>query len=115
MLDRKSVDNFEAELSSADDVRSPPNGGAVIYGIWIFEDGEGGSIREGVGQMILGCALQAETARGGDIADGGEGMVEDVGEEEEVEEGYGWMEQPPRFATTADTDFFWSLRSPVVT
>ncbi|KAK5729730.1 hypothetical protein LTR17_011696 [Elasticomyces elasticus] len=53
MLNRKSLDNFEAELTSADDVEitpeyvvlhnTGPDYGAVIFGIWIFEDGEGGS------------------------------------------------------------------------
>ncbi|KAK5734491.1 hypothetical protein LTR17_008851 [Elasticomyces elasticus] len=85
MLNRKSVDNFEAELNSADDVEitpeyvilqaTRPDGGAVIYGTWIFEDGEGGSTQEGRADDFA-----AEIARGGDIAGGGEGMV---GEEEE--------------------------------
>ncbi|KAK4891867.1 hypothetical protein LTR27_009566 [Elasticomyces elasticus] len=57
MLNRKSLDNFEAELTSADDVEitpeyvilqaTGPDGRAVLYGIWIFEDEEGGSVREG--------------------------------------------------------------------
>ncbi|KAK5675680.1 hypothetical protein LTS10_011780 [Elasticomyces elasticus] len=92
VVNRKSLDNFEAELTSADGVEitpeyvilqtTGPDGGAVIYGTWIFEHGEAGVLGRG-------CALQAENARGGDIAGGGEGMVEDVGEEEEVEEGCG--------------------------
>ncbi|KAK3652481.1 hypothetical protein LTR56_005192 [Elasticomyces elasticus] len=93
ILNRKSLENFEAELKSADDVEITEEyvilqamgdeGTPVIYGIWIFEDGdaEGGrSTREVVAQTILSCAMQAQTAREGiPEADGGvNGHAEEV-------------------------------------
>ncbi|KAK5716318.1 hypothetical protein LTR17_016432 [Elasticomyces elasticus] len=100
ILNRKSLENFEAQLKSADDVEiteeyvilqstmgdeSTP----VIYGIWIFEDGdvEGvTSTREVVAQTMLSCAMQAQTAREGIPESNGEAN----GHAEEVrDDGYG--------------------------
>ncbi|KAK3655421.1 hypothetical protein LTR22_010306, partial [Elasticomyces elasticus] len=81
MLNRKSLDNFQAEMTSVDNVEITPE---LLGQMWVM-DVRGWGGRE---YQILGCALQAEIARGGDSAGGGEGMVEDVGKEEEVEEGY---------------------------
>ncbi|KAK4961090.1 hypothetical protein LTR10_001580 [Elasticomyces elasticus] len=104
ILNRKSLENFEAELKSADDVEITEEyvilqstmgdeGTPVIYGIWIFEDGdaEGGrSTREVVAQTILSCAMQAQTAREGiPEADGG---VNGHAEEEVQDDGYYGMD-----------------------
>ncbi|KAK5706699.1 hypothetical protein LTR97_001689 [Elasticomyces elasticus] len=63
ILNRKSLENFEAELKSADDVEITDEyvilqstmgdeGTPVIYGIWIFEDGDAeGGIPEAGGEV----------------------------------------------------------------
>ncbi|KAK5680967.1 hypothetical protein LTS10_006727 [Elasticomyces elasticus] len=94
ILNRKSLENFEAELKSADDVEISEEyvilqstmgdeGTPVIYGIWIFEDGDAEGVtstREVVAQTILSCAMQAQTAREGISEPNGEanGHVEEV-------------------------------------
>ncbi|KAK5730016.1 hypothetical protein LTR17_011419 [Elasticomyces elasticus] len=103
ILNRKSLENFEAELKSADDVEITEEyvilqstmgdeGTPVIYGIWIFEDGDaegGASTREVVAQTILNCAMQAQTAREGFPEPDGEGN----GHAEEVrDDGYYGMD-----------------------
>ncbi|KAK4899199.1 hypothetical protein LTR27_003429 [Elasticomyces elasticus] len=102
ILNRKSLENFEAELKSADDVEiteeyvilqstmGGDEGTPVIYGIWIFEDGDAEGVtstREVVAQTILSCAMQAQTAREGILEPDGE--VNGHAEEEVQDDGYG--------------------------
>ncbi|KAK3116164.1 hypothetical protein LTR53_003773 [Teratosphaeriaceae sp. CCFEE 6253] len=104
IMNRKSLENFEADLRSADEVEVAGEYvilqvGGVIYGVWIFEDGgfeEGGTgigTRERVAGSIVGAALRAQIAREAGAVDG-DGAVEDEqgtddGEGEEGQEDYG--------------------------
>ena len=73
ILNRKSLDNFIAELASGDDVEitdqyvilqvMAENGVPNIYGLWIFDDENAPNMRETVANSIEECAIRAEHAR----------------------------------------------------
>lgn len=82
ILNRKALDTWSTELISAEDVEVTEqyvilqtqgrDGEVVVYGLWIFEDGEGegGSRRESVAGVIASCALLAQEAKEAKDVDG---------------------------------------------
>ncbi|KAK5713050.1 hypothetical protein LTR15_011411 [Elasticomyces elasticus] len=149
ILNRKSLENFEAELKSADDVEITEEyvilqstmgdeGTPVIYGIWIFEDGdaEGGIPEAGVEVNGHVEEVQDDGYYG---MDGTTQMQAQMEEEAAVSQQAGQrldllqlfgsksaalpaVSEPPqqeaaqttRFTPSADTEFFRSTRSPAV-
>lgn len=92
ILNRKSLDNFVTELTSADDVEVTEqyvilqalgsDGTPQIFGLWIFSDSDGTTpdTREYIAQLIQSCAMQAQTLR--------EGIDQGLEQGYEEEEGY---------------------------
>lgn len=75
VLNRKSLENFVAELHSPDDVElttdyvilqvANAEGDTQIFGLWIFSDAnEAVSTKETVAQAIHACAMQASAIAG---------------------------------------------------